>query len=242
MRPGIMFFDLGDTIITSRNREPFHYDAGFAAVLDKAIANPGNVQADQLVKEYFRCEKDKRIETSQGMLDLTMEIPFSTTLQYLLDLHRVTLSISCLEAAELFWRHRTRYELCDGVQEFLRYLKKQGIRTAMITNNLFQGFIVQKRLDELLQDNPMEFIVSSADYAFCKPKPQLFQVALQKAGVAAGDAWHVGDSIACDVRGASSVGIYPVWYKRYCTGQHEPPENVNYLKAEDWQDVMEAIG
>ena len=241
-KPGMMFFDLGDTIITSMNREPFHYEAGFNAVLETAAANPGNVLASQLVDEYFSCEKDKRIETRQGMLDLTMEIPFSTTLRYLLEMHQVSLSISFMDAAELFWRHRTRYALCDGVQDFLRFLKGQGIRTAMITNNLFQDSIVQKRLDELLPEKPMEFIISSADYAFCKPKPQLFQIALQRAGVSAQDAWHVGDSITCDVQGAGAVGIYPVWYKRYYTGHHKPAENLNYLRANNWQDIVEAIG
>lgn len=241
-KPEILFFDMGDTVFTSRNGEPFHYEDGFQAVLRHTSGAAGGVTAATLAAEYKAFEQSKRIDTGSGVEDRTMEVPFSTALRYLLDLFGLTLHIPYLEAAELFWRNRTTYVPCDGVGELFRFLRGRGIRTAMITNNLFEDTIIRRRLDEVIPDNQLEFIVSSADYACCKPSPQLFRIALRKAGVTADAAWHAGDSIDCDVLAANAVGIHPVWYRQYSRRVDGPSGDVGYLRADTWQDVMDALG
>ena len=112
---------------------------------------------------------------------------------------------------------------------------------AIILNNLFQETIIKLRLDEILPNNNMEFIISSADYGFIKPKQHLFNIALQKAGNVAGEAWHIGDDVVCDLQGASTTGIYPVWYKPYYSESDLPTEDMIYLKAENWQDIKDIL-
>lgn len=190
-KPKIIFFDWGNTLVVNVKDELHNQDYGFKAVLAKAIRNDENITTAKLVDEYYEYKKELQIDTRQGALNLSIEIPFSITLRYLLEKHGILLGISYLEAAELFWKHFNLYKACDGVRDFLKFLNEQNIRTAIITNNLFQDIIIKRRLDEILPDNNMEFIISSADYVFSKPKQHLFNIALQKAGNSAGEAWHI---------------------------------------------------
>lgn len=240
-KPKIIFFDWGNTLVVNVKDEMHNEDYGFRAILAKAIRNDENTTSDELVDEYYEYKKELHIDTRQGALNLSIEIPFSITLRYLLEKHGILLGISYLEAAELFWKHCNLYKACDGVQAFLEFLNEQNIRTAIITNNLFQDIIIKRRLDEILPDNNMEFIISSADYVFPKPKQHLFNIALQKAGSSAGEAWHIGDDVVCDLIGASKTGIYPVWYKPYYSERDLPAEDMVYLKAESWQDIKDIL-
>lgn len=240
-RPNIIFFDWGNTLVVNVKDEMHNQDYGFKAVLAKAIRNDEDITSAKLVGEYYDYKRELHIDTRQGALNLSIEIPFSTTLCYLLEKHGILLSISYLEAAELFWKHCNQYKACDGVQDFLSFLNEQNIRTAIITNNLFQDTIIKCRLDEILPNNNMEFIMSSADYGLSKPKQHLFNIALQKSGNSASEAWHIGDDVVCDLQGASSTGIYPVWYKHYYCECDLPTEDMIYFKAESWQDIKDII-
>ncbi len=57
-------------------------------------------------------------------------------------------------------------------------------------------------------------VVTSAQCGAPKPAPAVFERALSVAGVAAGRAIHVGDSVQEDVAGARAVGITPVLIAR----------------------------
>lgn len=240
-QPKILFFDLGDTIITSRNEEPFDYVAGFRAVLAHATANPDAVTPEEAAAMYLAFEQERRVDTPHGTRDLTMEIPFSTSLRCLFASRGIVLDVSWREAAERYWRARTRYDPCAGVKEMLRHLRERGIRTALITNNMFEEETIRHRLEEILPDHRFSFLLSSADYGVAKPDSRLFRIALRLAGVDAQEAWHAGDSLSNDVNGATAVGIYPVWYTRYRTGRPLPSTDTPHLRATQWDDLTEAL-
>jgi len=48
-----------------------------------------------------------------------------------------------------------------------------------------------------------------------KPEPAIFLAALERAGVNAAEAVHVGDQYKLDVVGARGVGINPILIDRY---------------------------
>jgi len=60
----------------------------------------------------------------------------------------------------------------------------------------------------------LDGIVTSAGAGARKPAPAVFEQALARAGVAAREAIHVGDSLEEDVAGARAVGIEPVLIRR----------------------------
>jgi putative hydrolase of the HAD superfamily len=65
-------------------------------------------------------------------------------------------------------------------------------------------------------------VVTSAEAGSRKPDPAIFADALKVAGVPAGKAVHVGDSLEDDVAGARAAGIEPVLLRR--DGSSGPPD------------------
>jgi len=70
--------------------------------------------------------------------------------------------------------------------------------------------------------------VSSAVAGEPKPAPAVFEAALQVAGVPAGDALHVGDSLANDIEGARAAGIRAVLVDR---SGAPPPAGVETVRS-----------
>jgi putative hydrolase of the HAD superfamily len=71
--------------------------------------------------------------------------------------------------------------------------------------------------------------VSSGQVGAPKPAPEIFRAALELAGVAPGEALHVGDSVQNDVHGARAVGIAAVLLRRPSAAHAalaEPPSGV----------------
>jgi len=56
-----------------------------------------------------------------------------------------------------------------------------------------------------------DFAFLAEDIGYSKPHPQMFQAALDKAGVPASEIVHVGDDPEHDIRGAREVGMRTVW-------------------------------
>lgn len=57
-------------------------------------------------------------------------------------------------------------------------------------------------------------IFTSEDAKSYKPRKELFELALNKAELTADEVLHIGDSLSSDIRGASLVGISPIWVNR----------------------------
>jgi len=114
------------------------------------------------------------------------------------------------ELYEVFGRPES-WRLYPEVPEVLGVLKGRGKRLGIISNwdsRLFQlctGLGLGRFFD---------FVLASAVIGASKPSPRIFQEALQRAGVSADFAIHVGDSFEDDVTGASRSGIAPVLIDR----------------------------
>ena len=85
-----------------------------------------------------------------------------------------------------------------------------GVRRAVVSN-ADDAF-----LRGILERNGLAFdAVITSEYARCyKPRPRIFELALDALRVGPGDVVHVGDSLAADVRGASRLGMRTVWVNR----------------------------
>ncbi len=98
----------------------------------------------------------------------------------------------------------THLVLYDDVLPALTDLKERGIRLGLISN--FDQDITA--LFEKLGLSPLlEVVVTSQDTGYNKPHPEIFETALQRAGVDAAEAAYVGDQYQVDVLGANSVGM-----------------------------------
>ena len=60
----------------------------------------------------------------------------------------------------------------------------------------------------------LDVVVISEDVGFRKPDASIFEIVLERLGVAPGEALHVGDNLDADVGGASGAGMQTAWLTR----------------------------
>jgi putative hydrolase of the HAD superfamily len=117
----------------------------------------------------------------------------------------------------------------------LRSLRAAGCRLVVVSN---WDVSLGERLSQTGLAPLLDEVVSSAAVGVLKPRPAPFERALELAGVSAADAWHVGDSVDEDVRGAQAAGIRAVLIDRDGTdvvscshGEHQTTFVVRDLSA-----------
>ena len=121
-----------------------------------------------------------------------------------------TLTRILKKAEELF--KGANFVLFDDVLSTLKTLKGQNLILGLLTN-LTKG--VDTILERLGLESYLNFVVNPADVGVDKPDPRFFLAALERAGVNAAEAVHVGDQYEVDVLGARGVGISPILIDRY---------------------------
>ena len=103
------------------------------------------------------------------------------------------------------------YKLFDDVLPALRELREAGLRLGFISN--FQRWL-EELLVELEVGHLFDVVMISGLAGVEKPDPEIYELALQKAGVEPPDAVHVGDSPAMDMEPAHGIGMKVVLLDR----------------------------
>ena len=92
----------------------------------------------------------------------------------------------------------------DGARELVRAISQRGALAVLSTSAVPDEL---ERLRDLLElEEVLDAVTGAGDVQDAKPEPELVQVALDKAGVEAGRAVFVGDSV-WDVVAASRAGV-----------------------------------
>jgi FMN phosphatase YigB (HAD superfamily) len=100
-----------------------------------------------------------------------------------------------------------------GARDGLQALADTGVRLGIVSNA--DGIMGQRLAQlEICQVGPglgveIECVIDSGAVGIMKPDPRIFDAALDVMGVAAADAWYVGDMPAIDVVGARRAGLRP---------------------------------
>ena len=66
--------------------------------------------------------------------------------------------------------------------------------------------------------------ITSEDARSYKPRPEMFQAALELLGLEAHEVLHIGDSFNSDVQGAKALGIPVLWLNRTRAGSRREPK------------------
>ncbi len=224
-KPKMILFDYGQTLAAE---ERFDGVKGTAAVMRHASENkygltPEQVQqeADAINKELGRFDPVLRAQN-------VVEIPNHMFTAYLYESLGIRIDLAPEDLDRIFWDAAAPARPTKGMPEFLRYLRMQGIRTAVLSNISFAPSVVEERIGRLFPDHPFEFIIATSAYLFRKPSARIFRLALEKAALAPQAVWYVGDTFSRDVAGARNAGVFPVWYR-----------GDEYFAQEDHADVMQ---
>jgi putative hydrolase of the HAD superfamily len=119
------------------------------------------------------------------------------------------------------------------VRPTLARWREQGLRLVVASNWDVSLHEVLERtgLRELLDG-----VATSAEVGSAKPAGELFDAALDLAGVDAAEAIHVGDSLEEDIAGAQAAGIDAVWVRRERHRDREVPPGVVAIATLDELD------
>jgi HAD superfamily hydrolase (TIGR01662 family) len=126
-------------------------------------------------------------------------------------------------ARDLFdaWASCHHFTLYEEVPEVLRALHADGYTIGLISNT-------QRSLktfeEHFALDGLFSVAISSSDHGFMKPHPSIFQEGLRRAGVAAGEAVMVGDSVPHDIAGALRLGMRGILVERSGLSKGAPPD------------------
>jgi putative hydrolase of the HAD superfamily len=104
-----------------------------------------------------------------------------------------------------------RFEPFPDAVPALRALRAAGLRLVAASN---WDVSLHEQLERTGLRALLDGAVSSAEAGSAKPDPEILVRALAIAGVAPGDAWHVGDDLEADVGAARAAGLRPVLIDR----------------------------
>jgi putative hydrolase of the HAD superfamily len=116
-----------------------------------------------------------------------------------------------------------------------------GVKLAIVSNA--DGTVEEQlRADGICQVGPgrgvpVDTVLDSTVVGVAKPDPEIFEIALDRIGISADRAIHVGDTPAADVAGARAAGIRPVLIDPYDFHEHLEVDRVRSLA-----EVVELVG
>lgn len=231
-RPKMILFDYGQTLVSEAK---FDGVRGTKAVLEYATENRYHRTAEEIQAVADRINGEiGRFDPAKRHL-FQIEIPNHMFTKYLYESQGVSLSISGTALDKVFWDAASPGTPTPGIAGFLAFLKEQGIRTGVVSNISYSGAALCDRIRTLLPENSFEFILATSEYMYRKPNRRIFDLALEKAGLAAGEAWYVGDQYECDIVGARGAGMMPLWYIGAIDLPYTAKEDV--LMVKDWEEV-----
>ena len=119
------------------------------------------------------------------------------------------------------WAACHHFTLYDEVPEVLRALHADGYKIGLISNTQRSLAAFERHF---ALDGLFAVAISSWEHGYMKPHPSIFEEALRRAEVAAGEAVMVGDSVAHDIEGARRLGMRGVLVARSGLSRGCPPD------------------
>lgn len=208
-KPKMIIFDFGQTIMT----ETFNGIKGIEALMKFSVSNKSNCTIEE-IQDYINILNDElgRFNVQNEKIP-EIEITNAMFQSYVFEKLGISFNLSLAERDRIFWKAASPGIPTDGISDFLIFLKKQNIRTGIISNIPYQFEVVKERVFEIVPNNNFEFIICSSQCLFRKPNKRIFELGIEKSELPVEDIWYVGDNYYCDILGAKKVGITPVWYK-----------------------------
>jgi HAD superfamily hydrolase (TIGR01549 family) len=229
-RPLGIIFDFGSTVLTEKE---FDSLSGNKKMLESAM-NPRNLtpaEVQTFANEIYSGLHDVREKQYVEFSEQNFQRLLYETLG-------ITLNIDPEEAERQFWYASSSFTPAEGIVEVLDFLRKNNIKTGILSNSMFSGNILGEELAKHNLIQYFSFVVASSDYGFRKPSPHIFKVAIKKMNLETVDIWYVGDTLEYDIKGALLSGLYPVWYNP--EGKMKTFE-CDCLEVRSWSEFVEKL-
>lgn len=222
--PEAVFFDVGGTLI--------HDDPPVPEVFTTVARRLGH---DITVRDVEPCMADvDAFYQAEYLRDGDFWCVHERAVQLWLDMYAMMASYCGIAdgAKELAQAVYDEYLLPQNWSPFpdtlacLKGLKRRGFHLAIISN-------WDATLESLIRNMDMlpyfDEVISSAAVGCRKPDKAIFEIALERMGVSAEQAVHIGDLPEADGEGASEAGMRPILIDRHKRNETAPFEHVSLL-------------
>lgn len=230
-KPKMVIFDAGKTLLNYLDVDMLR---GVRAYTEYLTENPGcltveeiNREVNAVFDEFEPCRKH------------LFEVKAQTILGLAYDRLGLKFSIPIAEIERLIWEKDASIVPVEGAKELLTVLNSVGIRTAVISNLDFSGYLLKDRLVRVYPNNRFEFVMASSDYGIRKPHRYLFEAGIRLSGLKPEEIWYVGDKVHVDVTGSRNCGMVPVLYKSEYNHYGYIPQDI--LVVERYAQLMEML-
>lgn len=229
-KPKAIVFDYGGTLVDSLSFDPLR---GTEAVMEYA-RNPFNITPEQ-VQKYA----EQVIQDMGGYDPSNVQQLDGVALNRLIhDVHGLEFDMNECELDAIFLDVAEETKLMTGLIPFLDYLKRQGIRLAVLSNTGFREGSHRQQLRKYGIEHYFEFFLATSDYLVRKPDKRIFDVALMKLGLTSEDVWYVGNKFEYDVQGAFNAGLYPVWIN---VAEKQVACDKEFLDVKSYHDLLDVL-
>ncbi len=205
MTPRAVLFDFGGTLFSylalGGNTTEMMVDAGRRlglepdpAQLAQAYLVGSRAAYERFMAEPFYLHRELFRETFRGMAEHLGQAATPEFLDWFHERQRVTL----LE----------QFVLREGCVETLAALREHGLHVGIVSNiddDYLVPMLARVGLNDVLDD-----VLSSEQARSCKPDSRIYELALERAGCRAEEAYFIGDSLEQDIAGAQHVGLKTV--------------------------------
>lgn len=217
-KPKMILFDAGKTLLNYLDIDTCRGVREYCRYL---MENPKKLTVEEIDRKV-----NAIFETFEAARKQLFEVHEQTVLKLAFDLLGLKFSISIPEIERIIWVHDAAIVPVAGAAELLSFLNEQGIRTGVVSNLDFSGYLLADRLKQVYPHNSFELVIASSDYGIRKPHPYLFEAAIQKSDLHPEEIWYVGDKVKVDVDGSGNCGMIPVLYKSEYNRYGELPSDV----------------
>jgi len=217
-----VLFDLGGTLMYSRDAWEPILDRGYTALADSLCSDGFNLDRADLPKtvryhldRYFARRDEDLFETTYSTVlrDLLAESGYPDADEK-----------AIRRALDVFYSHtQPNWLLEEDALLALRTLEAGGYHIGMISNAGDNQDVFQL-VDRFKIEPFFDFILTSAACSYRKPHPRIFELAMTHWNIPAHEIAMVGDSLEADIRGARGLGIFSVWITRRASRKAAPPE------------------
>lgn len=199
----MIIFDYGNTLVYEDLNDS---EKSFEKIYKYIVKNPLKIKIEDLYQE-FRKEKLKALEIYH---EKEIDPRYQDVMRLVFERNRVEFSIDYQKIEEIYFEDYAPAHTMPYIEEFLKFLKAENIRTAVLSNISISEESLKKRINKYVKNN-FEFVISTCEYMYRKPNQKIYDLAVGKAGISKDKIWYLGDNPRMDIEGAAACGIFPVW-------------------------------
>lgn len=204
-----IFFDLDNTLWDHRKNAYLTLKEIFAR---ENVAELYNLDFEEFHREYFTINENLWAQIRDGDIDkehLRRHRFYDSFLFFGIDDQDLSQFFE-----QNFLDEILNYnDLVEGAFEMLEYLTERGYSLHILSNG-FQE-VTYKKCELSGIRNYFQTITSADEINIRKPRAEIYEFALEKAGANKDDSIMIGDDWVADVEGALSFGIDAVFFDRF---------------------------